>query len=127
MSLRPFLVAALVAAYWATLTLAVQLDFEPLFDLLGSFAPYALGVVLGFVVGIYVGRWLLLVAAAAAPLALAGLQLSGYVASYHEATPPLSGWEWWLVLCAVPLAFGVLVRKRGLTPSPRPPKPHSVQ
>jgi hypothetical protein len=111
--------AAFVTAYWAGLALSTQYDVELLFRL-GDFAPYLVGVVLAFAGGILVGQWIVLVTAFAAPLVLAGLQLAGYRASYHEATAPLSGWVWWFVLCAVPLAFGVLVRRRGLSPYPRP-------
>jgi peptidoglycan/LPS O-acetylase OafA/YrhL len=120
---RNVIAALLVATYWAALALSTQFSFDALFNRFGDLGPYLAGVVLAFVVGIYVGRWTVLLAAASAPLALAALQLAGYMASYHEATSPLSGWGWWLALSAVPLGLGVLIRKRGLTPSPRQPAP----
>ena len=123
MSPRKVIAALLVATYWAALALATQFSFHGLFNTFGELGPYLAGVVLTFVGGIYVGRWIVLLAAASAPLVLAALQLSGYMASYHEATPPLSGWGWWLALSAVPLALGVLIRKKGLTPPPRQPAP----
>lgn len=114
------LVAGAIALYWGLITLGGEFQLDPpgpLYDLWYSSAPWIAGIVLAFAAGLVVGRWLVLLVAAAPVLVLAGLQWAGHVRPWHDAGPPLTVWwelrGWWPLFwtLVVPLALGVLVRK----------------
>ena len=60
--------------------------------------------------GLYVGGWWALGAAALPLLPLTLLQVQEYRAPYHEAQPPLAGWSSLIVILGVPIALGLLLR-----------------
>jgi len=123
-ALGPSLAAAALVAYWATWTLASERVFgEPaaLRGLIYDDAFLVYGGSAAVLVGLYVGRWWVLLLGATPVAVFAGLEAVGHVAPYHEAAPPLThllqtgGWwpAFWLFVA--PLAVGVLIRK-GLAP-----------
>jgi hypothetical protein len=118
------LAAAALVAYWATWTLASERVFgEPsaLRGLIYDDAFLVYGGSAAVLVGLYVGRWWVLLLGATPVAVFAGLEAVGHVAPYHEAAPPLTHfWQtggWWPAfwLFVAPLAVGVLIRK-GIAP-----------
>jgi hypothetical protein len=111
-----------LVVYWALFLLHAQGVFEaaPRGDV--ADAAMVIALCLAFVVGVYVGRWSVLGLAATPVVVLGLLQWTGYIEPFHEPTPPLDGWRWWIAWCGVPLAFGVFIRRRALVPWPRPPQ-----
>jgi hypothetical protein len=116
-----------LVAFWALATLGGQFDITLpgiLNDLWYSAGRIVAIVSLGLVVGILVGRWWILLAAATPVAVYAGLQLAGHVAPWHDSGPPLTdfwvygGLLWLALFYVVPLGVGVLVRKGVMTPPP---------
>jgi hypothetical protein len=117
-----------LALYWGLVALGSEFSFDlprPLDDLWYSTAPILIGAVLAFAVGVYVGQWRILVVAVTPLVVFGALQLSGHVAPWHEAGPPLTHWwetnGWWPLFWELvfPLGLGVLVRRKGLAPATR--------
>ena len=117
---RPLAAAALVA-YWALWILASERVFgEPgaLRDFIHNDAFFVYGVVGAVLVGLYVGRWWVLILAGTPIAVWAGLQAVGHVAPFEGSEPPLNhffwqaeGWLFVLWLYVTPLAVGVVVQK----------------
>ncbi|MGH8546522.1 MAG: hypothetical protein ACREX3_23485 [Gammaproteobacteria bacterium] len=110
--------------YWTAFALQTQFAVDlpsPLEEVWNSATPLIVGLGLGFVAGLYVGRWSVLIVAPTPLVPLGVLNLVGYSAPYHESTPPLSGWPWWVAAMAAPLVIGVLMRRRAFSPRTRSP------
>lgn len=120
-SVRQVAACAVLVAAWAMLVLNDQGVFDGAPRGHTADAALLLALVLAVGVGVYVGRWAV-VGLAATPVVVLSLLEAGYVEPFHGSTSPLSEWVWWIAFCALPLAFGVLVRKRGLVPWPPPPR-----
>jgi hypothetical protein len=119
----PHIVAALLlVAYSAAAMLASQFSIHlpsVLNDLWYSAAPLVVGVALSFVVGLYVARWWLLLAALTPVAVLGALEIAGHRSPWHDSGPPLTQygwfsvvwWDFWFFL--LPIILGVSIR-RGL-------------
>jgi hypothetical protein len=119
---RQVIACAILVVSWAMLVLHDQgvLDGAPRGN--ASDTALLLAAVLALGVGVYVGRWAVVSLAATPVVVLGLLQAAGYREPFHEPQPPLYGWPWWIAFCAVPLALGVLVRRKALVPWRRSPR-----
>jgi hypothetical protein len=127
--LRLLVFAALVG-YLTAMTIGSQFAVSPpgaLYDVWYSATPLIGGLALSFAAGLYIGRWWAVLGGFAPLAALGALELSGHVAPWHDAGPPLTQLVeyglWYAVSTVVtfwllPIAAGVALRK-GLGPRPQ--------
>ena len=121
-TLRLLAFAGLVT-HWTAITIGSQFAVSPpgaLYDMWYSVAPAIGGLALSFAAGAYIGRWWAVLAGFAPLAALGVLELSGHVAPWHDAGPPLTQLVdyglWYFVSTVVafwllPIAAGVALRK----------------
>jgi hypothetical protein len=113
---RTLRVAAVLAAgvYWAAYQFQAERALERLPYEVREYLMSDLAAAIGFGallgVGIYVGRWWSLAAAAIPVLPLGLLQLTGHLAPYHEGGRPLEDWQLLVLILATPIAVGVIAR-----------------
>jgi hypothetical protein len=116
-------VAALVlVAYWAAMTFGSQFAVDPpgILRRLWYDGPlWVTGLVLAFVVGLYVARWWLLLAALTPVVVLGALELAARRSPWHDSGPPLTQYGWFYVVWwffwffFLPVGLGIAIR-RGL-------------